>query len=242
MDLSLVKGFTIPEGNVTKLAIGTMVLWEKVEEVIGGLPKSYQRVEWIGNDNNKGVKAYIDLGFAFDTKARIEMGQYIQGLTTAYAFGSAENGGKLRCMLTSPNAGASNCILYGSTGSAYISMSGVTISENVVNDFVFTFESGKLHSINNTTGSEKTNTSQASYAMTNNLHLFSQNYNGASRISGITRIAYFRYYDKNDNLICDLIPCYRKGDGVIGMYDVVRNTFLESVTNYIFEKGADVTE
>ena len=235
-----IKSISISGKSVAKISVGSKTIWSKEAEEESGLPSSYQAVVWIGNDPANGVGAYIDLGFAFDTKARIEIGQYVTALDTAYLFGAAENSGKLRCMLTSPNAGKAESILYGSTGSTYISLAGATLAQNTVNDLVFTLESGNLRSYNSTTGSEKTNTTQAAYTMTNHLYLLSQNYNGSARFSGVSRVSYFRYYDKTDTLVCDLVPCYRKADGVVGMYDLVRKLFLENVGTKSFEKGDDV--
>ena len=76
--------------------------------------------------------------------------------------------------------------------------------------------------------------------MTSNLLLLGQNYNGTPRYAGTRRVYYFKYYDKNDALICDLYPCYRKSDGVIGMYDKVRNLFLTNAGSGSFTKGANV--
>lgn len=38
----------------------------------------------------------------------------------------------------------------------------------------------------------------------------------------------------------DLIPCYRKSDGVIGMYDLISNLFYTNAGSGSFTKGADV--
>ena len=40
--------------------------------------------------------------------------------------------------------------------------------------------------------------------------------------------------------IIDLVPCYRKSDGEIGMYDLVSNTFFTNQGTGTFLKGADV--
>lgn len=236
------NALAIPEGNVISISKGTVKLWERYEEPTDGLPRTYQQVEWIGSDNSTGnTRAFLDLGFTFDTKARIEMTQYVTAQTTGYAFGSAENSGKLRCMLTSPNSNNANALFYGSTGSAYISVQP-TLVNGSYNEFVFTLESGNLHAYNKTTGSEDAKTTQGAYIMTNNLYLFAQNYNGSARYAGKTQIVSFKYYDKNDELICDLVPCYRKSDGEIGMYDLIRKIFLTNIeTGTTFLKGADVT-
>ena len=45
---------------------------------------------------------------------------------------------------------------------------------------------------------------------------------------------------KNDVKVLDLIPCYRKADNVIGMYDTVNEVFYTNNGSGTFEKGADV--
>ena len=47
---------------------------------------------------------------------------------------------------------------------------------------------------------------------------------------------YFRVYDKDDNLVVNMIPARRISDGVLGFYDTVRNGFYTSDTgNYAYE-------
>lgn len=67
--------------------------------------------------------------------------------------------------------------------------------------------------------------------MTNNLFLFAQNYNGEGRFSGTFKFKGFKYYNNAGELICDLIPCYRKEDKVPGMYDMVRQIFLVNASD-----------
>ena len=48
---------------------------------------------------------------------------------------------------------------------------------------------------------------------------------------------------KNDTLVYNLIPCYRKSDNVIGMYDLVHNQFYTNVgSEGYFTKGNDVIQ
>ena len=45
----------------------------------------------------------------------------------------------------------------------------------------------------------------------------------------------------NDGVpVCDLVPCYRKSDNEIGMYDLYSNTFKTNQLTGTFEKGPDV--
>ena len=41
-------------------------------------------------------------------------------------------------------------------------------------------------------------------------------------------------------MLCNLIPCYRKADSVVGMYDTVAKVFRTNVGTGTFTKGADV--
>lgn len=54
------------------------------------------------------------------------------------------------------------------------------------------------------------------------------------------KIYYCRITDVNDNPIRDFVPCYRKSDGEIGMYDLVTNTFFTNQGTGNFTKGNNV--
>lgn len=237
IDFTGVKAITIPEGKVNKITANGVVLWEKVTSRI---PSIYQEVEYVKATDNVG--SYINLGFAFDTKAKIYLTQIVTTLSSSrlgYIFGAAENSGKLRCMLTSPCESNGGPTLYGSNGSTYIT-SIVNMVGNAVNEFEMIVEEGNLVLSNITNGKTMRNKNQAEYTMTNNLYLFAQNYNGNARFGYDRAIKAFKYYDKTNTLICDLVPCYRKSDGVIGMYDIARQSFLTNAGSGAFTKGADV--
>ena len=55
-----------------------------------------------------------------------------------------------------------------------------------------------------------------------------------------SRIFYAVHRDKEGNILAKFIPCYRKSDGEIGMYDLVSNTFFTNQGTGTFLKGADV--
>ena len=46
-------------------------------------------------------------------------------------------------------------------------------------------------------------------------------------------------YD-DDKLVRDFVPCYRKSDGVIGLYDRVENKFYTNLGTGSFQKGEDI--
>lgn len=53
------------------------------------------------------------------------------------------------------------------------------------------------------------------------------------------KMYYFKVYNE-DELVNYLIPCYRKSDNVIGMYDLVNNVFYTNAGTGTFSKGEDV--
>lgn len=218
IDFTQLRSLSISEGIVKRISHGETVLWKEP-----GLPKEYQQVTYVRKP--LGANTYIDLGFAFDTSATIYIDYIKHSANYYYLFGAAENSGKLRCMISEGD----NISAYGSNGSAYL---GISIKSG--SDFVeverklkYTLKKGglKVEDLASSTSSS-TSSTQAEYVMTNNLYLFGQNYNGSSRTNGDFSVSSFRYYDKNNKLKCDLIPCYKKSNGEVGMYDFIRGIFL----------------
>lgn len=237
MDFSKIKEIVIPEGKVKKIMAAGKVIWQKVMDK-SGLPSEYQEVEYIKADSTVG--AYINLGFTFDTAATVKIGLYLSSnFTAAYPFGAAENSGTYRFMITSPYDGGAYIYGYGSTGSTYQACRA-TGTKDSLNEVEYTLGSGKVSVSAKPSGSSVSNTTVA-YTMTSDMYLFAQNYNGTIRYGGERQIHYFQYYDKSGTLICDLVPCYRKSDRVIGMYDIVRKIFLTNTGSGSFTKGADVS-
>ena len=49
-----------------------------------------------------------------------------------------------------------------------------------------------------------------------------------------------KIYDVSDVLVRDFVPCYRKADSVIGLYDLVNDVFYTNAGTGVFTKGANV--
>ena len=69
--------------------------------------------------------------------------------------------------------------------------------------------------------------------------LFASNYNGGQNGSATCKMYYAKFY-YNDVLVRDLVPCYRKADNEIGMYDLVNGVFYTNAGTGTFTKGGDV--
>lgn len=237
-----VKSLMVNGVEIKELSINGVQVW-----TAGNIPAEYQEVEWIKAE--KDVEAFIDLGFTFDTAATIYIEQFLDDAPqwiyneATYLFGAADSTGIYRCMLTSPN-NIHGSFVYGSGGSDYVSANAKNIYQGK-NRLKIVQKPGELY-FENLDTEEKSSSSYTNIAYTadDNLYLLAQNYKGTARFNasnGHERcVGRFSYYDKNDTLVCDLYPCYRKSDGMIGMYDKVRSLFLANEGTGSFTKGANV--
>lgn len=71
------------------------------------------------------------------------------------------------------------------------------------------------------------------------IYLFARNKDGIASSFSARKIYLFKIYE-SDVLIRDFIPCYRKADNVIGLYDLVNNVFYTNQGTGTFLKGKDV--
>ena len=69
--------------------------------------------------------------------------------------------------------------------------------------------------------------------------VFGCNTSGTIALWGVAKIFYLQFFD-GDNLAIDLIPCYRKSDGEIGMYDLANGVFYTNNGTGKFLKGNNI--
>lgn len=205
-----------------------------------GLPSEYQQVEWIGSSGSQFINTgrYLtndsaEIYAKFEVTDRGNYGRYICG---TIANGSTSNSGLylyyqstsdivVRCggntMVTAPLSLGTACevdlsVSGGGQPNAIYS-SRITIAGSTQSD------SGTVETINY------------------NVNVFcifgNRTASGATILNG----KIYSVYVKNDGkFFLNAIPCYRKTDGVIGMYDTVTKAFLTNAGTGTFTKGADV--
>ena len=54
------------------------------------------------------------------------------------------------------------------------------------------------------------------------------------------KLFYLKIWDSNNNLVRDFVPCYRKSDNVIWMYDLVNHAFYTNSWTWTFTKWSNV--
>ena len=71
------------------------------------------------------------------------------------------------------------------------------------------------------------------------LHIFNLNNNWATEWNSSYKLYYCKIYE-SWTLVRDFVPCYRKSDNVIGLYDIVNNQFYTNAWTWTFTKWPDV--
>lgn len=229
-----------PEGEVVKIAHGSAVLWERPE-----IPLAYQRVDYIASDGNQ----YIDTGvLASDYTDRItyDLKMALTALTASkhnYFYGCLYEG-KRSGNVCIPSTNTSRIYAFcGDSGA----VADLVEAPGINNDFTLSVSTSPL--VSTVSGVYNGNnfeiTGQATGTMPSaNIWLFACNLNGAPT-SGTSAPCTAKLYSfsmtKADGTpIRNFVPCYRKSDNVIGLYDTVGGMFYTNKGTRSFTKGADV--
>lgn len=194
------------------------------------LPAEYQRVEYI---DGAAAGAVINTGVHPTDDLRAEAKFYAMELTGDALFGTKGSSDNADWRLF--NYGSEYYLDYGNgnaTGRVRIGPAGAfpidTLYEvSIYNVGLFHLDTAKI------IGSKNTAVTFSEI----NYDIF---LNGASTaLTSKSRWYYFKLY-KGVTPLRDFIPCYRKSDNVVGMYDTVTKGFFTSVGSGQFTAGPDV--
>ena len=72
-----------------------------------------------------------------------------------------------------------------------------------------------------------------------NIYLFKGKNDYGGDVTGLQKIKYCKIWEE-DNLIRNLVPCYRKSDNKLGLYDIVNGKFYTNQGTGEFTAGPDV--
>lgn len=176
------------------------------------LPAAYQQVEWVDANYNDIDLLYVPV---VAPTAIITM-EITDGLDNDIMGFKQNNYPSF--IIDSVNTTGTN----GSWYNRYGSTTGQNLPQPPMLNVKNTWEFGRIVKYNGTAIKEMAATEPDWSQNTQSFHLFAARY----RHYGI-RAYDFKLYD-GSNLIRDLIPCYRKSDSVVGMFDLVSNVFFIS--------------
>ena len=190
------------------------------------IPQEYQEVEYIESTETQ----YIDTGIIPTPNTRLDIGvQILQLWNSKYICGYYRSrsqyylytqDGKLQYGWSSPfintidfDTNKHTYSLYCDTNTSYLEQDGVIVSR-------------------------QTRTNQD--VPTNNFTLFRGVYNGEVNPQVVPQRLYSTQIRESGILVRDFVPCYRKSDNVIGLYDRVEGKFYTNQGTGTFLKGNNV--
>ena len=221
-------------------------MWYKVNKRLIGtqqvrpssrLPSAYQEVEYIQSNGTQYINLWwspTDNYFKVVSKATI----YDSGNEWSVLFWMTNwsNSLSLHFRKANPYWNEWWYANIGSSGNIYSSISFVDW-ENVNINFTWNAWSYSLN-LNGDTSIWTYSSTVAQSTRPFYLFAFNENWNTTRKTH--MKLYSFKLYSWVSTLVRDLIPCYRKSDNVIGLYDLVNNQFYTNSWSWTFTKWPDV--
>lgn len=198
-----------------------------------GLPFGYTLLDYIGSSGTQYIKTGIKPASGYKVRCK-----YIRKGT------SSSPSAPFGC---TSEANASNALkgiyrVHGATNRvAYGNGSGTTLNVTGYNDFGQVYDiicNAGVWTIN---GTEIGTIIPATWSADYDIWLFARNTGGTVGLAGSWQIMLCQIWDKNGNLIFDCLPC-KNSSNVLGMFDLVSQTFLTNQGTGTFTAGADVDD
>lgn len=196
----------------------------------GRLPAAYQEVAWIGSNGNQ----YINTGIVpSDTSGmRLKAAINVALISTQdWAIVGVRQNSKRWFTAQSYRSWYWGWNNYHYTDNQTATANVFDVLQlNYKNDRKFIVEGKNTQNINETL--------YASFSVP--AFIFAANDSGAAGMNAKCNIKFVEFTSGTD-VVANFVPCYRKSDGVIGMYDTVGKAFYTNSGTGTFTKGADVT-
>lgn len=226
----IIQDFSVPIGETGTMTINAIsVLDFPVLTFYSSLPRlplAYQEVSWISSTGT----AYIDTGLDIRNQYQIELQGYFETFAGSedWMFGDWNTGGNQQLIGFYGDYYQTSC---GNESNKLRAEHGIGNSPVVFKIFNNDMEIGNDTLYN-------TNFSLLSSMTSRNLCLFKSNhYNQGSNQKVIY---YCKMFNLSGNLIRNFVPCYRKEDAALGMYDLVTGEFFGNAGTGVFIKGPDI--
>lgn len=205
------------------------------------LPPEYQQVEYVGFSGTQYVETAIKPN-AYNGNCKLEIVEKHNNPTSnGYVIGAGPGSSEAAARFSIRiDSGGTSCNAYvNSTTNTAIALNSTSLLNNTYNTLIFDVNMTnhtRYFTVNDET---KSNLTVEFYSAANYYFRLGSytGINSAQLFKG--DLASAKIYG-NGVLVGHYYPCYRKADGVIGFYDVVRNEFLTNEGSGTFTKGADV--
>ena len=245
MILSEIKKIQIPSGVIVKITDSKGILWGQKQEQPSIIPNEYQQVEYLATDGSQIIDTgvipseYADgihyiLDFKQNWTSSLNSNDYVWGSIS----GTSRSGNLYY------NRGAGNARVICGTSSSGITYNWYDLSKRCLVKVFATSENANATSLeyekDGVTVIPTINSSTFANATMPSESIYLFNCRAISR-QGTPIVCYgFAMKGMNGKEIRNFVPCYRKSDNVIGLYDTVTQTFFTNIGTGAFTKGADV--
>ena len=187
------------------------------------MPEEYQEVEYIESTGTQ----YLDTKIVTNNNSKIVIQAQATdaNIGTGYRLFGSRTGAKIGNFISTNN------------GKVYVDYGGSSFEASLALDngvHVYNLDKNKFYY----DGVLLKEWNVVEFSSPSNAYLFGAYHDGGIVIKP-WRIWYCRLYD-NDVLVRDLVPCYRKSDNTIGMYDIVSGAFFTNAGTGEFLKGINV--
>lgn len=201
------------------------------------LPSTYQHLEYIESTGTQWINTgyvYNSTNNSYKVKSKFQLTRTIGSYPAIYGAYSAESANTFRLI----RGGNDSSWLFNSNDKA--GGGSVRLNCNSIFD-LFEVEQNRnsvyLHDITTNTRSTLAMTHLAGTNTNNKTFvLFAQD--TVQNCISATRLYYFKLFDQG-TLVRDMVPCKRKSDNVLGMYDLIGNTFYTNNGTGVFTAGPE---
>ena len=207
---------------------GTQMVIERCN-IWHDLPREYQRVEWIESDGNQ----YVDINMKANQDTKVEIvAQRTGTITYGYRlFGSRISAGQYGFFI-STNQIDGIAKEYADFGNQNVT--GTKTAYTNKNVFVLSKDGFFVD------GERQGTFIASSFSTPTNLYLFGAYAQNTNDINPKPWRLWSTILWQANQLVRNFVPCYRKSDNVIGLYDTIEDKFYINQGTGTFGKGADV--
>lgn len=207
------------------------------EAVTGRLPAEYQEVEWIESHGTEYINLNInqeDFGFKIKFISNDDISTSNFGCIMGGRYSSNSSDFQLSSYTTDANYnnGWRGTFRYGGSGQTY---NAHLNPKGELNEIEYHPDTDTYTS----NGTAYSNYADGTISNTRFVYVFALHNNTTATQNSKVRLYSLQVYHSGQ-LFADFVPCYRKADGVIGLYDILNDNFRTNAGSGTFTKGGNV--
>lgn len=188
------------------------------------LPNEYQEVEYIESSGTQ----YFNTGYYANGYSCFDF-KFSNGITSGVIFGAYNTAWTTGIGFYHNNTTSQREYFH------YYANTMTSLEGSYLKEYDLISKRGYLYS----DGVAVASTSDKTFSINYPLYILAGNWAGSRAEQPVSCKLYYFKISERELVLHEYIPCYRKIDGVIGLYDLTQNEFLTNAGTGDFTKGAD---